>query len=158
MLRSAIIFFSLLTIPLRANLGETVEQCVVRYGKPVGYSEAGAKSPFGTLVFVATGYTLMVILFHNKEVGARVSKLDKSAFTDAEMKNIMSADSAGMPWIPVPSDDPTCLKWIRGDKATVLYDKEKRMLLFSSQEMVNAIHALTAKPATPPASATPSTP
>lgn len=146
MLRSAIIFLTLLTIPLRANLGETVEQCVARYGRPIGYSEASAKSPFGTVVFTATGYTLIVFLIHNKEVGARVSKLDKSVFTEAEMQTIMSADSAGTPWTPTPSDDSTCLRWTRGDKATVLYDKEKHMLIFTSEEMANAIHATTVKP------------
>jgi len=145
MLRSAIILFSLLTIPVRANLGETVEQCVARYGRPIGYSEAGAKSPFGTVAFTATGYTLIVFLINNKEAGARVSKLDKSAFTDAEMKTILGADSAGSPWIPAASNDPTCLRWTRGDKATVLYDKEKRMLIFTSEEMANALHAPTAR-------------
>src|SRR5476651_2293424 len=100
MLRFILIFFSLLTIPLRANLGETVAQCVARYGKPIGYSEAGSKSPFGTVAFTAAGYTLIVFLIHDKEVGARVSKMDKSAFTDAEMKTIMDADSAGLPWAP----------------------------------------------------------
>jgi hypothetical protein len=35
-------------------------------------------------------------------VGARVSKLDKSAFTDAEMQNIMGADSAAV------TLDPRC--------------------------------------------------
>jgi hypothetical protein len=149
MLRSAIIFFSLLTIPLRANLGDTVVQCVTRYGKPVGYSEASAKFPFGTIVFSATGYTLIVFLLHNQEVGARVSKLDKSAFTDPEMKNIMSADLAGSSWTPTASDDPICLQWTRGDKATVLYDKAKHMLIFTSQEMAGALHASTAKPAAP---------
>ncbi|HEV3273139.1 MAG TPA: hypothetical protein VGZ93_13250 [Candidatus Methylacidiphilales bacterium] len=161
MLRAAILFFSLLTIPLRANMGETVEQCVARYGRPVGFSEAGPKSPFGTLVFSAAGYTLIVFLVHNKEAGARVSKTDKSAFTDAEMKNIMSADSAKFPWTPTPGDDPSCLKWTRGDKATVLYDKQKYMLIFTSQEMVDALHAPTAKPvapATPPAPVSSPTP
>src|SRR5580658_5343156 len=131
MLRSAIIFFSLLTIPLRANLCETVAQCVTRYGKPIGYSEASAKSPFGTVAFSATGYTLIIFLINNKEVGARVSKVDKSAFTAAEMKTIMDADSAGSPWVPTSSDDPTCLRWSRADKATVLYDKVKHMLIFT---------------------------
>lgn len=145
MLRSTIIFFSLLTIPLRANLGDTVEQCVARYGKPVGYSEASAKSPFGTLVFTATGYTLIVFLINNKEVGARVSKVDKSAFTDAEMQTIMGADSVGSPWASIPSDDPVCLRWARSDKATVLYDKEKHVLIFTSEEMANAIHVTPAK-------------
>jgi hypothetical protein len=146
MLRSAIILLSLFTLPVRANLGETVEQCVARYGRPIGYSEAGNKSPFGTLVFTATGYTLVVFLINTKEVGARVSKLDKSPFTDAEMQNIMGADSAGTPWTPTSSDDPTCLRWTRADKATVLYDKEKHILLFSSEEMAEAIHPATVKP------------
>ena len=145
MLRSGIILFSLLTIPLRANLGETVEQCVARYGRPVGYSEAGAKSPFGTLVFTAAGYTLVVFLINNKEVGARVSKVNKSAFTDAEMKTIMDADSAGSPWTSTSSDDPTCLRWTRADKATVLYDKDKHILIFTSQAMVNAVHSVPVK-------------
>lgn len=146
MLRTAIILFSLLILPLRANLGDTVAQCVVRYGKPIGFSEASAKSPFGTLAFTATGYTLIVFLLNNKEVGARVSKVDKSAFTDAERQNIMGADSAGSPWISTPSDDPTCLKWARADKATALYDKEKHILIFTSDEMANALHAAPVKP------------
>jgi hypothetical protein len=140
MLRSAIILLCLLTVPLRANLGETVGQCMARYGKPVGYSEASAKSPFGTVAFTATGYTLIVFLINNKEVGARVSKLDKSAFTDAEMQTIMGADSVGLSWTSMPSDDPTCMRWTRGDKATVLYDKVKHMLIFTSEEMANALH------------------
>jgi len=141
MLRSAILFFTLLTIPLRANLGETVEQCVKRYGKPNSFSEAGAKSPFGTIAFTAASYTLIVFVINDKEVGARVSKVDKSAFTDAEMKNIMDADSNGSAWTSTPSTDPTCLQWTRDDKATVLYDKEKHMLIFTSEVMANALHS-----------------
>jgi hypothetical protein len=142
MLRSAIIFFTLLTIPLRANLGETVEQCVKRYGKPMGFSEASAKVPFGTLVFTSAGYTLIVFVINNKEVGARVSKVDKSAFTDAEMKTIMDADAdATSPWTSTSSPDPTCLTWTRANQATVLYDKAKHMLIFTSVEMANALHS-----------------
>jgi hypothetical protein len=100
--------------------------------------------PFGTVVFTATGYTLIVFLINNKEVGARVSKVDKSAFTDAEMKTSW-APIWRVPWTPTPSDDPTCLRWIRGDKATVLYDKEKHMLIFTSEEMANAIHPAPAQ-------------
>jgi hypothetical protein len=149
MLRSAILFITLLTIPLRANLGETVEQCVKRYGKPVAFSEANAKSPFGTVAFTAGGYTLIVFVINNKEVGARVSKTDKSAFTDAEMKNIMDADANGSAWTSTPSSDPTCLQWTRDDKTTVLYDKVKHMLIFTSDEMANALNSPT--PTTTPA-------
>jgi hypothetical protein len=150
MFRFAIIFFILLTIPVRANLGETVEQCVKRYGKPVGFSEASSKFPCGTLVFTAGGYTLIVFLIENKEVGARVSKVDKSAFTDAEMKNIMGADSTDSPWNSISSTDPTCLQWSRADKATVLYDKEKHMLIFTSKTMATALHAPAITPTAKP--------
>jgi hypothetical protein len=145
MLRSAILFFSLLTLPVHANLGETVAQCVARYGRPVGFSEANAKFPFGTVAFSATGYTLIVFLIKDKEVGARVSKQDKSAFSDAERQNIMAADSDGTPWVTTTSDDPTCLRWIRGDQATVLYDKANHVLIFTSKEMADAVHPAPAQ-------------
>jgi hypothetical protein len=142
----AIVLSSLLTLPARANLGETVEQCVKRYGVPIGYSEANAKAPFGTVAFSAGGYTLLVFVINNKEVGARVSKNDKSAFSDAEMKNIMDADSTGSPWTPTSSGDPTCIQWTRGDKATAIYDKANHMLIFTSEEMSSTVHLPVAKP------------
>ena len=111
MFRWSLILFVLLSIPLRANLGESVEQCVKRYGKPIGFSEATAKAPFGTLVFMAGKYTLIVFLLDGKEAGARVSKADKSAFTDDEMKTIMGADSDPQsPWTSTPSGDPGTLE------------------------------------------------
>jgi len=161
MLRAALLLFCLLTIPLRANLGETVEQCVARYGRPVGYSEASAKLPFGTVAYSAGGYTLVVFLMKNKEVGARVSKADGSAFTEVERQNIMNADSqASSPWTAVANDDPGTLRWTRADKATVLYDKEKHVLIFTSDEMAGAMHSAQQPPASnaEPAQATASTP
>jgi hypothetical protein len=141
MFRNVVLILVLLTLPARANLGETVEQCVKRYGKPVAFSEATDKFPFGTIVFTATGYTLVVFLLNNAEVGARVSKVDKTAFTDAEIQNIMGADSNGTPWTSTTSVDPTTLQWTRNDKATVLYDKSKYMLIFTSQIMADAMAA-----------------
>jgi len=152
MFRTVIILFVLLSLPVRANLGDTVEQCVKRYGKPNGFSEAGAKTPFGTMAFTATKYTLIVFLLDTKEVGARVSKTDKSAFTDDELKTIMNADSdPASPWTSTPSPDPSSLMWTRGDKATVLYDKDKHMLIFTSVAMQNAMNDF--RPAATPAPA-----
>jgi hypothetical protein len=147
MLRFTFLLLCLLTLPLRANLGDSVAQCVGRYGKPVGFSEANAKLPFGTLAFSATGYTLIIFLLNDKEVGARVSKLDKTAFTDAEMQLIMGADLGGSQWISTPSTDPTCLQWARADKATALYDKAKHILIFTAPEMAAALQTPPAKPA-----------
>ncbi len=146
MFRSALLLFLVLTLPVRANLGETVEQCVARYGRPIGYSEANAQSPFGTVVFAAAGYKLTVFLIGTTEVGARIVKDEGGAFTDTEQQNILAADSDGTPWNPTTSDDPTCLCWTRGDKATALYDKQKHTLLFSSTAMAAALKAHPAKP------------
>ena len=145
MRRLAFLLLILLSLPLRANLGETLTQCVTRYGRPSGYGEADAKVPFGKVVFSAAGYNLLIFLIKDVEVGARVSKTDKSAFTDAEMKTIMDADATS-PWVTTTSADPTCLQWARGDKATVLYDTAKHMLIFTSDEMAKALQA----PAPPP--------
>jgi hypothetical protein len=135
-----VFFLVFLALPLRANLGDTVAQCVARYGKPLSFSEPGGKSPFGTLIFEATGYALIVFLLNNVEVGARVSRVDKAAFTEPEMRNIMASDStSSLSWTPTTSDDPTCLEWLRPDKATALYDKQKHMLIFTSPEMATAL-------------------
>jgi hypothetical protein len=157
LLRSAIFLFVLLTIPLRANLGDTVEECVKRYGVPIGYSEAGSKSPFGTVAFTAGKYTLVVFLLATKEVGARVSKTDKSAFADAEIQNIMTAENVpGSTWNSAPSSDPSCQQWNRSDKATFIYDKDKHMIVITSPAMADAAHMPILPPtATPDTNAVP---
>jgi hypothetical protein len=158
MFRYTILLLIFLTLPLRANLGDDVKQLVARYGTPTNFSEASPTNPFGTIVFQAGSYTLIVFLLGDKEVGARVSKTDQSAFTDAERETIMSTDVAGSQWVSVPSPDPAFLQWTRSDQAKATYDKQKNMLIFTSDAMTQALKA-AAKPAAPtstaPAAATP---
>jgi hypothetical protein len=137
-----------LALPARANLGDTIDQCIKRYGRPVGYSEASGKIPFGTLVFVAGGYTLIIFLNGTTEVGARVSKTNKSAFTDEEMKTIMDSDMS-TPWKVTPTKQPDTLAWQRDDGATSFYDSKARMLIFTSHAMAEAMkRAATSGPTT----------
>ncbi len=157
MFRYAVVLLVLVALPLRANLGESVEQCVKRYGKPTGYSEPSPKQPFGTLVFVAGDYTLVIFLLNNAEVGARVSKSDKSVFSDAELKTVMEAD-APAPWETTKSSDPACLTWARADKATALYDKDRHLLIFTSPTMADAVRRQEANPPAPAGPAPVSTP
>jgi hypothetical protein len=127
-------------LPARANLGETVEQLVVRYGKPTGYAEAGPASPFGSLLFRVRPYELVLFILDNKEVGARVSKVDKTDFSPAEMQTIIDAENGASPWQPAPSSDPSEIHWSRADHATFIYDKQKHMLLLTSDAMAKAVH------------------
>jgi len=130
----------LLVLPARANLGDSIADCIKRYGKPDRFSEANAHTPFGTLVFIAGPYEMTVFLYNNVEVGARVFKKDKSAFTAVEIKDILNADAAS-PWHPTASDDPASQEWTRADKATATYDTSKQMLLFTTPEMAKELHA-----------------
>ena len=132
---------ALSVLPLRANLGETVQQLVKRYGSPTAYAEATAQSPFGRVMYKAGAYELVLFIQNNVEVGARVSKLDKSALTSDEITNILSNDTNGSPWIPVPSDNPNNTQWARADKAAVIYDKANHLLIFTSGEMMKTITA-----------------
>ena len=153
--RLAVLLLIFCALPLWAKLGDTVPECTKRYGVPGGFTEANGKSPFGTLAFRAGKYTLLVFLLDVKEVGARVTKTDKSAFTEDEMKTIMDAEGdPASPWTPTSSTDPTCLEWTRGDKATVLYDKDKHVLIITSPAMADAVRTFVPKP-TP--AATPAT-
>ena len=147
LLSLAAIFVLGAAVPGRANLGETIKQVVARYGNPLGYAEASAKSPFGNILFKENGYQLVLFVLNDREVGARMSKMDKSAFSDAEIQFIMTNDSNGSAWSPVASTDPSCLQWTRADKATVLYDKDKHLLIFTSDEMAQALHATAEKSA-----------
>ena len=136
-----ILLFDILFIPARANLNETIEQLIVRYGKPDGYAEANAKTPFGNILFKAGAYELVVFILNNKEVGARVSKVDKSPFSSDEIQAIMAAETSSAKWVPTPSTDPSMIQWSRSDHATASYDKDKHMLLFTSDTMAQVIQA-----------------
>lgn len=142
-----VVCFLLLSLPSRANLRETVEQCVARYGKPTGYSEADAKNPFGTLLFKANGYLLTLFILNNVEVGARVAKIDKSNLTQAEIETILAADSGGLKWTSEPSDNPSDAKWSRSDNAIAVYNSSIHVLSFTTFEMGEAIQAQKAKTA-----------
>src|SRR5277367_4378971 len=98
MFRVTVLLLLLLVLPVRANLGDDIKQLVARYGTPTTFSEPTSTNPFGTIVFQSGGYTLMIFLLGEKEVGARVSKTDKTAFTDAERQLIMSTDQGGSQW------------------------------------------------------------
>ena len=148
MLRFAAVILLLLALPVRANLGETVAECTKRYGKFYNFTEANAKTPFGTIDFIAGPYEMIVFLYNGVEVGARVSKKDKTDFSPDEIKTILNAD-APTPWTSTPSDDPASPQWIRADKATASYDAAKKMLIFTTPEMAKALAAGPPVPAAP---------
>jgi hypothetical protein len=149
LIRSIAILLCLTIIPAQANLGETVKQLVSRYGTPVNFAEPNPNFPFGTIVFSASGIKLVVFLVGDKEVGAKVFKTDKSAFSDAERESIMSTDG-GSQWVSTTSTDTTTLQWSRADHATAMYDKQKNMLIFTSDEMAQALKTAETTGAKPP--------
>lgn len=137
------IFFAVTLLPGRANLGDTIAQLVNRYGKPTAYSEASDKTPFGNILFRAGGYEMVLFILDGKEVGARVSKIDKSPFTSDEIKTILADENASGPWTPSVSGDPTLQTWARSDQATAMYDQQKHMVLLTSLAMAQVVNGKT---------------
>jgi hypothetical protein len=133
-------FFAASLLPGRANLGDTIAQLVAHYGKPTAYAEASDKTPFGNILFRAGAYEMLLFILDGKEVGARVSKIDKSAFTNDEIKTIMTAENSSGPWTPSVSGDPSLLSWSRSDHATVMYDQQKHMVLLTSAAMAQVVN------------------
>ncbi len=74
------------------------------------------------------------------------------------MKTILNADSGGSTWTVAVSTDPTCLQWARADKATALYDKTKHVLVFTSDDMAEALRKGIPVPPSKPASASAAAP
>jgi len=153
MLRLVPVVFLILALPVRANLGETIAECTKRYGKFYNYTEASAKTPFGTVVYIAGPYEMIVFIYNGIEVGARVSKKDKTDLGPDEIKTILNAD-APTPWIPAHADDPTSPQWTRADKASANYDPEKKMLIFTTPDMLQAMNT-TPEPIAPATNAAP---
>ncbi len=140
---AALVAFLILALPLRANLGDTVAGCITRYGKPEHFAEANGNTPFGTLLFLAGPYDMVIFLYNNVEVGARVDKRDKTGFSPAEIQTILGAD-ASSPWILTKSDDPASQEWTRADKASATYDTSAKVLFFTTPAMAHALHSAPA--------------
>jgi hypothetical protein len=65
------------------------------------------------------------------------------------MQTIMEADTNHLSWVPAQTGDPAVLAWERADHAEATYDKNRRMLLFTTPVMANGLHTSNTPAAAP---------
>ena len=116
--------------PCRANLGETFDQCVARYGQsspPRGYTdpdEAGEIS----YNFRKGGYMINALFFKDVDITEFITKEGGSSFSDDEKTDVLVAE--GGKW--AKSEMPSLGKlerWTRDDGATATYAVESPAML-----------------------------
>lgn len=106
-----------------ADLGETIDQMILRYGNPIpekSYYVDHPDEPVGYL-FVKNPYVITAN-FRNGVVSSEViSKKDHSSFSDAEIANLLNNNSlANQAWTG-PIMLYKAKRWTRGDGAIVTY-------------------------------------
>jgi len=108
------------TRPCRANLGDTMDQCVARYGPSspsTGVSDP-AKTGAPAALFSHDGYDVEVYLLHGVVECEYITKTDKSFFSDADKKKVVASESAAGKWANPVTDRGQTI-WMRSDGASI---------------------------------------
>ena len=121
----------------QARLGDTMEQCVARYGQPVPAKDNSIPGGFrlAWITFQKNGYFIKSI-FVNGIVGAEcVFKSDSSALSEQEKNKILHADSKGWAWGKATGRE----NWVRTDGAIASYDSSKHFMALESTSFIAAL-------------------
>jgi len=88
----------LLCLPSASNarIGETLQQCIARYGQPDSSPEESLSHPKAMeCVFIKGGLDISVIFWGGKAASIMFSKLDRSAFSSAEVEELLGKNGGG---------------------------------------------------------------
>lgn len=93
-----------------ARIGETLQQCIARYGQPDGEPEEGGVHPKATdCAFVKDGLELLVTFYQGKAVDIIFSKLDERSFSPSEVEELLKANGSG--WKEREARKPDQSEW-----------------------------------------------
>jgi len=138
-----LILLALFGVPsLNARIGETLEECEVRYGPPVkgpiiDSSIEGAQQ----YAFAKSGFEVGVTFHQGKAVVLLFSKLEKDALgnsvamSKAEIEVFLEANQLGGPWVELPSTQTPFMHkgWFSPDADTAVYNQTKNYLVIMSK-------------------------
>src|ERR1700690_1327563 len=128
------IVFALSIVPCHAELGETMDQCIARYGQPVPQVTTPPGLPGKSVSFKKNGYVIMVAFLKGIAGFETIFKEDESELSDKEIEAILQADNAGGKWgKPEQINSKNERGWSREDGATAVYEPSKRCLALVSK-------------------------
>lgn len=138
------IFFAVLSIffvvslPARARLGETENQCIVRYGTPTQILDPDkAPFPYRTLCFTKGDCNVCAVFLNGYCGFIFIQKNDKSDLSDNEIQALLQANADGQTW-QKSTQSSTDQVWFRNDQAEARYDAVDRYLTFASKDYLTA--------------------
>jgi len=119
-----------------ARIGETLEQCVARYGAP----DSGPKPAEGglsasTYYFVKSGRDIQITFYDGKAVELLVHRRDGKVFSDSEVETMLS-ENKSLGWVENSSPSPHHRIWTTSDA------KRQAFLSLNYNDMPNAIFAV----------------
>jgi hypothetical protein len=90
--------FMLSALPCQARLGETLDQCIARYGQPVYNGPDPQGVGEGTTRFEKNGYLICVFFLKGIVAFEMFYKHGDDYYSNDEKDAILQADSAGGKW------------------------------------------------------------
>jgi hypothetical protein len=130
--------FLLMGSVCQARLGETMDQCVARWGQsvpspdfpPPGYEA----DTFATFATFQKGDYHIIVGFLKGVVGLEIiAKQESSDLSDNEKAAILEADSAGQIWIKSTTPNVNEI-WTRNDGALASYDPFNHVITLKSND------------------------
>src|ERR1700733_6596016 len=126
------------TIPCRANLGDTIDECIARYGQrlpPSGVADPG-KTGAEAALFTHDGYNFEVYLLNGVVGCESISKADNSLLSDEDKEKIVKMESAGGNWAKPVSAHGQII-WMRSDGGAIFsYISDTPLILVMSQSYI----------------------
>jgi hypothetical protein len=101
-----------------ARIGETLEQCVARYGPPESPPEESAVHPKAIdCAFSKSGLDISVVFYQGKAADIMFRKLDGSAFNPSEVEELLKANGGSSSWNQHEAKRPDQSEWKTTDGA-----------------------------------------
>jgi hypothetical protein len=118
----AAIFFSIAAaLPCCANLGDTLSESIIRYGKPISQGKGDSSNPAPWYVF-KNGKFVIQESFDGKTCRMEDwMKENRTTTSEAEQLAVLDANADGKKW-GAPKKQNGATSWVRDDGATALSD------------------------------------
>lgn len=107
----AVLMFSLPSVST-ARIGETLQQCIARYGQPDSGPEESVVHPKATdCAFIKNGLDVSVVFYQGKAVDIMFRKVDGSSFNPSEIDELLKANGGGSMWKERDAGKPDQSEW-----------------------------------------------
>jgi len=137
-MRTFLLAVSLVVItlmPAQAHLGETLEQCIARYGAPTGTTTDNDGNK--TADFLKDGVIVGITFLNGKAAYELYMKADASELSATELKTLLEADSdAKNTWSEYKNTDQL-KSWNRTDNAFAAYAIPIHYLTVETKEYID---------------------